>query len=705
MEKIITKFSATNRMFNTKMDTGSAAKYVETDPIFVASPAYNISAIDITNWNNKSNFSGNYNDLINKPTIPSKTSELVNNSGFISIETDPTVPSWAKTPNKPSYTANEVGAVPTSRTINGKVLSSDIVLTASDVSALSDSVHIPSNISELINDSGFITSYIETDPIFTASPAHGITSSDIINWNGKSDFSGSYNDLTDKPTIPIVNNATLTIQKNGTTVKTFTANASSNVTANITVPTKVSDLTNDSGYITGYTETDPVFTASAAYGITSNDITYWDGKSDFSGDYNDLINKPTLFSGNYNDLTNKPTIPTADGTTIVDNNGVLSAVGGGASYTAGMGITIENNEISVDTADIATQADVMDKQDRLTAGTGITIDSNNVISATGGGGSINIDNQTIIKKNGVYKTAVGGYTTGGGQTTTYVSNGSGSTSRIVSETSQFTNPITFASNIQGNGNLYASYVINLNGQTATITNQPFSYNTSNTNHISTQGGGYSQVGWISRILGETDSSDRTLLTGAWGLAFQGGGWNAGDTVTIADLTIGTSQGASDIYNGTGSTLTFNNGIQPGSGALLLFPNVVNFTGGTFSCSAGDSSTSFTLSGHLQVTSPGGTVYEDYDFSDTYYFEGGGNMFYSHNSSGMSHTVEIEAVGLNVSNYDGSTSTWTYNGINGVRFNTSGTQGDNSTTVLTNLKLSMGGSPTYVPIDYNFIPIA
>ena len=56
--------------------------------------------------------------------------------------------------------------------------------------------------------------------------------------------SGDYDDLTNKPTIPTVNNATLTIQKNGTTVNTFTANASSNVTANITVPTDVSDLTN-----------------------------------------------------------------------------------------------------------------------------------------------------------------------------------------------------------------------------------------------------------------------------------------------------------------------------------------------------------------------------------------------------------------------------------------------------------------------------
>ena len=64
--------------------------------------------------------------------------------------------------------------------------------------------------------------------------------------------SGSYTDLANKPAIPTVNNATLTIQKNGTTVKTFTANASANVTANITVPTKVSELTNDSGFLTSH---------------------------------------------------------------------------------------------------------------------------------------------------------------------------------------------------------------------------------------------------------------------------------------------------------------------------------------------------------------------------------------------------------------------------------------------------------------------
>lgn len=47
---------------------------------------------------------------------------------------------------------------------------------------------------------------------------------------------GDYGDLLNKPTIPTVNNATLTIQSNGTNVATFTANASSNVTANISSP-------------------------------------------------------------------------------------------------------------------------------------------------------------------------------------------------------------------------------------------------------------------------------------------------------------------------------------------------------------------------------------------------------------------------------------------------------------------------------------
>lgn len=66
--------------------------------------------------------------------------------------------------------------------------------------------------------------------------------------NGTEEIKIPYAVLADPPTIPTVNNGTLTIQKNGTTVKTFSANQSGNVTANITVPTKVSELENDSGF-------------------------------------------------------------------------------------------------------------------------------------------------------------------------------------------------------------------------------------------------------------------------------------------------------------------------------------------------------------------------------------------------------------------------------------------------------------------------
>ena len=46
--------------------------------------------------------------------------------------------------------------------------------------------------------------------------------------------SGLYSDLIGTPTIPTVNNGTLTIQENGTTLGTFTANQSSNTTINLT---------------------------------------------------------------------------------------------------------------------------------------------------------------------------------------------------------------------------------------------------------------------------------------------------------------------------------------------------------------------------------------------------------------------------------------------------------------------------------------
>lgn len=108
----------------------------ETDPVFTESPAYEITDNDIANWNNKSDFSGSYNDLTNKPTIPTvptDVSDFNNDAGYISEETDPTVPSWAKQENKPTYTATEVGALPYD-------------------------TPIPTKTSDLTNDSDFVTS-------------------------------------------------------------------------------------------------------------------------------------------------------------------------------------------------------------------------------------------------------------------------------------------------------------------------------------------------------------------------------------------------------------------------------------------------------------------------------------------------------------------------------------------------------------------
>ncbi len=83
---------------------------------------------------------------------------------------------------------------------------------------------------------------------------------------------GSYSNLTNKPTI---GNATLTIQKNGTNVQTFTANSTSNKTANITVPTTVAELSDASDYVK---DSDLATVAT-------------------TGSYSSLTGKPTIGSG------------------------------------------------------------------------------------------------------------------------------------------------------------------------------------------------------------------------------------------------------------------------------------------------------------------------------------------------------------------------------------------------------------------------
>ncbi len=61
-------------------------------------------------------------DVPSNDAIPTKVSDLQNDSGFITgyTETDPTVPAWAKAATKPSYSASEVGA-PTTQEMNSAI--------------------------------------------------------------------------------------------------------------------------------------------------------------------------------------------------------------------------------------------------------------------------------------------------------------------------------------------------------------------------------------------------------------------------------------------------------------------------------------------------------------------------------------------------------------------------------------------------------
>lgn len=54
----------------------------EVDPT-VPSWVKGITEENINNWNNKSEFSGDYNDLTNSPLIPTKTSQLENDNGYL----------------------------------------------------------------------------------------------------------------------------------------------------------------------------------------------------------------------------------------------------------------------------------------------------------------------------------------------------------------------------------------------------------------------------------------------------------------------------------------------------------------------------------------------------------------------------------------------------------------------------------------------
>ena len=239
--------------FVTSADVPTKTSDLTNDSGFITNSVSNLA-----NYYKKSETytQGEVNSLLSAIVIPTKTSDLTNDSNFVS-DTDYATASKGGVIKVGSGLAITNGVLSTTGGgVADAVEWSNVLNKPSDVSYWTNdagyitSAALPTKTSDLTNDSGFLTSYTETDPIYSASPAAGITAANISSWNAKSDFSGSYNDLTDKPTIPTVNNATLTIQKNSTSVGTFTANASSNKTINITVPTTVAELSDASTYVT-----------------------------------------------------------------------------------------------------------------------------------------------------------------------------------------------------------------------------------------------------------------------------------------------------------------------------------------------------------------------------------------------------------------------------------------------------------------------
>ena len=155
-------------------------------------------------------------------------------------------------------------------------------------------------------------------------------------------FSGSYNDLTDKPDIP-------TMQVNA---DWEADDGPAEILNKPTIPTKVSQLTNDSGFtsnqgtVTGVsvnggevqTPTNGVvnITAGKVSSIQIQSGTYSpgsNGKMNITSAFNTVA-----FTGDYNDLTNKPYIPqsidlpdideapTENSTNLVESGGVYTAL-------------------------------------------------------------------------------------------------------------------------------------------------------------------------------------------------------------------------------------------------------------------------------------------------------------------------------------------------------------------------------------------
>lgn len=163
---------------------------------------------------------GNTLPITNKSvsiTMPTKVSDLTNDTGFITgITSSMVITALGYTPyssaNPNGYQANVIESVK----VNGTALS---------ITGKAVDVPVPTKVSDLTNDTGYITG-ISSSMVITAlgyTPVNPISLATVAT-------TGQYSDLSGKPTIPTVNNPTITFKQGSTTVATMTLNQQENQT-------------------------------------------------------------------------------------------------------------------------------------------------------------------------------------------------------------------------------------------------------------------------------------------------------------------------------------------------------------------------------------------------------------------------------------------------------------------------------------------
>lgn len=140
---------------------------------------------------------------------------FVEGKGYITgyTETDPTVPSWAKASTKPTYGLTEISDTSDLQAIEALTGTKGFLKkTASNTWTLDTNT--------------YLTSYTETDPIFSASAAAGITSTDINNWNNKTANTGTVTSVRVQASSPLTSTSnTASSTTLDTTIKFSNQNA------------------------------------------------------------------------------------------------------------------------------------------------------------------------------------------------------------------------------------------------------------------------------------------------------------------------------------------------------------------------------------------------------------------------------------------------------------------------------------------------